>query len=35
MSPRAQVIHLGALSGQLRQTARHLFEVVLAPLGLF
>lgn len=35
MNPRAQVIHLGALSGQLRQAARHLFEVVLAPLGLF
>lgn len=35
MSSRAQVIHLGALSGQLRQAARHLFEVVLAPLGLF
>ncbi|MBV8543075.1 MAG: hypothetical protein JO364_05340 [Pseudonocardiales bacterium] len=28
-------MHLGALSGQLRQAARHLFEVVLAPLGLF
>ncbi|MBW0009122.1 MAG: hypothetical protein JO063_03220, partial [Pseudonocardiales bacterium] len=35
MHPRLQVIHLGALSGQLRQAARHLFEVVLAPLGLF
>ena len=35
MLPRLQVIHLGALSGQLRQAARHLFEVVLAPLGLF
>jgi hypothetical protein len=35
MNPRAQVIHLGALSAQLRQTVRHLFEVVLAPLGLF
>ncbi|MGH3797015.1 MAG: VC0807 family protein [Pseudonocardiaceae bacterium] len=30
-----KTIHLGALSGQLRQSARHLFEVVLAPLGLF
>jgi intracellular septation protein A len=35
MHPRAQVIHLGALSGQLRQAARHLLEVVLAPLLLF
>jgi intracellular septation protein A len=35
MYPRAQVIHLGALSGQLGQVLRHLFEVVLAPLGLF
>jgi intracellular septation protein A len=35
MYPRAQVIHLGALSGQLGQALRHLFEVVLAPLGLF
>ena len=35
MHSRAQVIHLGELSGQLRQAARHLFEVVLAPLGLF
>ena len=35
MSPRAQIIHLGALSSRLRQAARHLFEVVLAPLGLF
>jgi hypothetical protein len=35
MNPRAQVIHLGALSSRLRQAVRHLFEVVLAPLGLF
>jgi hypothetical protein len=35
MSSRAQIIHLGALSSRLRQAARHLFEVVLAPLGLF
>lgn len=35
MHPRGQTIHLGALSGQLRHAARHLFEVVLAPLGLF
>jgi hypothetical protein len=35
MHPRLQIIHLEALSGQLRQVARHLFEVVLAPLGLF
>jgi hypothetical protein len=35
MHPRLQIIHLQALSGQLRQVARHLFEVVLAPLGLF
>ncbi|MGB9282185.1 MAG: VC0807 family protein [Pseudonocardiaceae bacterium] len=35
MHSRAQVIHLGALSSQLWQAARHLFEVVLAPLGLF
>lgn len=35
MSPRAQVIHLGELSARLRQAARHLFETVLAPLGLF
>ncbi|MGH3833829.1 MAG: VC0807 family protein [Pseudonocardiaceae bacterium] len=35
MYPRAQVIYLGALSGRLGQVARHLFEVVLAPLGLF
>lgn len=35
MHPRAQVIHLGALSGQLRLAARHLLEVVLAPLLLF
>jgi hypothetical protein len=35
MHPRAQDIHLGELSGQLRHAARHLIEVVLAPLGLF
>jgi hypothetical protein len=35
MHSRAQIIHLGALSAQLRQAARHLVEVVLAPLGLF
>ncbi len=35
MNSRAQVIHLGALSARLRQAARHLLEVVLAPLGLF
>ncbi|MGH3823311.1 MAG: VC0807 family protein [Pseudonocardiaceae bacterium] len=35
MNPRAQVVHLGALSSRLRQAARHLAEVVLAPLGLF
>lgn len=35
MHPRLHTIHLGALSGQLRHAARHLFEVVLAPLGLF
>src|SRR6185437_2713148 len=35
MNPRAQVIHLGELSVRLRQAARHLFETVLAPLGLF
>lgn len=35
MNSRLQVIHLEALSGQLRQVARHVFEVVLAPLGLF
>jgi hypothetical protein len=35
MHPRLQIIHLEALSGQLRQVARHLFEVVLAPVGLF
>jgi hypothetical protein len=35
MHSRTQVIHLGALSGQLRQVAQRLFEVVLAPLGLF
>jgi hypothetical protein len=35
MYPRAQVIHLGALSGRLGHVLRHLFEVVLAPLGLF
>ncbi|MGH3852230.1 MAG: VC0807 family protein [Pseudonocardiaceae bacterium] len=35
MYPRAQVIYLGALSGRLGQVARHLFEVVLAPLSLF
>jgi hypothetical protein len=35
MNPRAQVIHLGELSARVRQAARHLFEVVLAPLGLF
>jgi hypothetical protein len=35
MHSRAQVIHLGALSGQLRQAARHVFEMVLIPLGLF
>ncbi|MGH3827093.1 MAG: VC0807 family protein [Pseudonocardiaceae bacterium] len=35
MYPRAQVIYLGGLSGRLCQVARHLFEVVLAPLGLF
>ena len=35
MNPRAQVIHLGALSSRLRQAVRHLAEVVLAPLGLF
>lgn len=33
--PPHQVVHLGSLSGQLRTAARHLFEVVLAPLGLF
>lgn len=35
MNSRLQIIHLEALSGQLRQVARHVFEVVLAPLGLF
>lgn len=30
-----KVVHLGSLAGQLRIAARHLFEVVLAPLGLF
>jgi hypothetical protein len=35
MHSRLQIIHLETLSGQLRQVARHLFEVVLAPLGLF
>ncbi|MGH3931448.1 MAG: VC0807 family protein [Pseudonocardiaceae bacterium] len=35
MQPRKQTIHLGALSGKLRHAAQHLFEVVLAPLGLF
>lgn len=35
MYTRLQVIHLGALSTQMGQMARHLFEVVLAPLGLF
>lgn len=35
MPPRLQTIHLGAPSSQLRHVARHLFEVVLAPLGLF
>jgi intracellular septation protein A len=28
-------IHLGDLSGHLGRTARHLFEVALAPVGLF
>jgi hypothetical protein len=35
MNSRAQIIHLGALSAQLRQAARHIVETVLAPLGLF
>lgn len=35
MNPRPQVIHLGELSARLRHAARHLFETVLAPLGLF
>ena len=35
MSSRPQIIHLGALSSRLRQAVRHLFEVALAPLGLF
>ncbi|HYZ38393.1 MAG TPA: VC0807 family protein [Pseudonocardiaceae bacterium] len=35
MNARAQVIHLGELSARLRHAARHLFETVLAPLGLF
>ncbi|MDQ3765138.1 MAG: hypothetical protein M3460_27670 [Actinomycetota bacterium] len=35
MNSVRQIVHLGALSGQLRQVVRHLFEVVLAPLGLF
>ncbi len=35
MSSPGQIIHLGALSSQLRHVARHLFEAVLAPLGLF
>lgn len=35
MNPPGQVIHLGALSSQLQHVIRHLFETVLAPLGLF
>jgi intracellular septation protein A len=35
MHTRAQVIHLQALPGQLRQVLRHLFEVALAPVVLF
>lgn len=35
MNAPGQIIHLGALPGQLRQFAQHLFEGVLAPLGLF
>ncbi len=35
MSPPGKIIHLGARSDRLRQAARHLFEGVLAPLGLF
>jgi len=30
-----QTIHLGELSKHLGHAARHLFETVLAPLGLF
>lgn len=35
MHSRAQIIHLQALPGQLRQVLRHLFEVALAPVVLF
>lgn len=34
-SPSSEIIHLQALPGQLRQAAQHIFEGVLAPLGLF
>lgn len=35
MPSSGQTIHLGDLSSRLRHAARHLGEVVLAPLGLF
>jgi intracellular septation protein A len=35
MTSPSEIIHLGALPGQLRQVAQHLVEGVLAPLGLF
>lgn len=35
MHSRAQIIHLQALPGQLRQVLRHLFETILVPLCLF
>ncbi len=35
MQPRHQTIHLGKVSAHLRNATRHLFEVALAPLGLF